>query len=241
MGKKYGVNLVDIKTDKVVKKMVHGEQTQLCRTLVECDYLINVPVLKGDCQTRLTRCLKNLKGCIPDSEKRRYHAAGLHNPIALLNTALRPDLHIIDSVCGDFTFEEGGNPVQSNRILMGFDPVLLDSYCARLLGYEADEIAYLRMARDYAVGRYADDATRIVELGSEGRPLVAANKGNAVRRIAEKVEEGGACSACYAALVYALNKTGYKPEEKIKSGKILKESVAVGWGSATVPRAVTDM
>jgi hypothetical protein len=44
---------------------------------------------------------------------------------------------------GDLDFEEGGNPVRMNRILAGSDPVLIDSYAAQLLGFEAEEIAYI--------------------------------------------------------------------------------------------------
>ena len=41
------------------------------------DRLINIPVLKGHCQTAMTCSLKNLKGCIPNKEKQRYHREGL--------------------------------------------------------------------------------------------------------------------------------------------------------------------
>ena len=58
----------------------------------------------------MTCALKNCKGCLPDREKRRFHAEGLMRPIAALATALRPELTIVDSLCGDLDFEEGGNP-----------------------------------------------------------------------------------------------------------------------------------
>ena len=143
LAKKYGLKLCDTKKDKVIKKTAHGLTLGVCETIANADFLINVPVLKGHCQTTLTCCLKNMKGCIPDSEKRRYHNIGLHKPIAVLNTILKPDLHVIDGICGDPTFEEGGKPVIANRILTGTDPVLLDSYGAALLGYEPASIDYL--------------------------------------------------------------------------------------------------
>jgi len=113
---------------------------------LEVDYLINMPVLKAHCQTKLTCALKNLKGCIPDSEKRRFHTLGLHKPIACLGAAVRADLTIVDAIVGDLTFEEGGTPVQMNRIIAGKDPVLIDAYAAQLIGYEKDDIAYISMA-----------------------------------------------------------------------------------------------
>jgi uncharacterized protein (DUF362 family) len=135
LAKKYGIKLFDTKNDKVIKKTIGDLTLGVCETILNADFLINVPVLKGHCQTTMTCCLKNMKGCIPDSEKRRYHNIGLHKPIAVLNTILKPQLHVIDSICGDPTFEEGGNPVRTDRILIGTDPVLLDSYGATFLGY----------------------------------------------------------------------------------------------------------
>ena len=45
--------------------------------------MINLPVLKGHCQTLITCALKNNKGLIPNAEKRRFHtlgAASSHRP-----------------------------------------------------------------------------------------------------------------------------------------------------------------
>ena len=152
LARKYGVKLIDLQRDAAVSLEVNGEELNVCREALAVDYLINVPVLKGHCQTRITCALKNLKGCIPDSEKRRFHTMGLHRPIAYLNKVLRQDLVIVDGIYGDLDFEEGGNPVQMNRIIVGKDPVLVDSYVAELLGYEIDDIPYIRIAAELGIG-----------------------------------------------------------------------------------------
>lgn len=205
LAKKYGLTLVDTKKDKVLRKKAQGLTLDVCQTFDSADFLINVPVLKGHCQTTVTCCLKNMKGCIPDSEKRRYHTIGLHHPIAALNTVIRPDLHVVDALCGDATFEEGGNPVQSNRILLGTDPVLLDSYAATLLGHDPRDIEYIPLAARYGVGRLLDDQTEIRELCREKRPTVRLRPSGGAQKLLRNVEERGACSACYASLVYALH------------------------------------
>ncbi len=125
----------------------------ICDEMSRLDYLINMPVLKGGhCQTKITCALKNMKGCIPDSEKRRFHTLGLHRPIAALNWAVRSDLVIVDGLIGDLDFEEGGNPVQMDRVLVGSDPVLVDSYVAALLGYEPEDIPYITFAAGLGLG-----------------------------------------------------------------------------------------
>ena len=105
-----------------------------------------------------------MKGCIPDTEKRRFHTLGLHRPIAYLNKVLRQDLIIVDGIYGDLDFEEGGNPVQMNRIIVGKDPVLVDSYVAQLLGYEIDDIPYIGMAEKLGVGSTDLNRAAVMEL-----------------------------------------------------------------------------
>ena len=236
LSKKYGVALVDTKRDKTVTiSGGRADGLKICVSAFDTDFLINVPVLKGHCQTRLTCCIKNLKGLIPDSEKRRYHSAGLTKEIAKLGTAIKPQLHVIDSICGDLDFEEGGSPVDSNRIILGFDPVLLDSYCASLIGYHPDDIGYLRLAKEYGVGEYFSDSTRIVRLNAGEKPRTKRFHSAGAQRYVPMIDDDGACSACYAALVYALRQTGRIPirnaDAKVKIGQGFKGRQAEGLGS----------
>ena len=231
LAKKHGLKLFDTKKDKIVQKTVHGLTLDVCETVANADFLINVPVLKGHCQTTLTCCLKNMKGCIPDGEKRRYHNIGLHKPIAALNTILKPDLHVIDGICGDPTFEEGGKPVTANRLLIGTDPVLLDSYGAMLLGYDPDSIDYLRYDVEYGLGRMFDDTATVRELQTENRPKTSpTGQGDLVRRWAKHIDEQSACSACYAALIFALNSAGAPAHGKIKIGQGFRSKKCNGFG-----------
>jgi hypothetical protein len=184
----------------------------------------------------MTCCLKNMKGCIPDSEKRRFHTMGLDKPIAALNTVIKPQLHIIDSICGDLTFEEGGNPMESNRIMLGFNPVLLDSYCAGLMGYHPSEIGHLHYAKQYGVGDYCDESTEIVELNAALRPSTPMAHNSIAKHLARHIDEDSACSACYAALIFALNKAGthmlHHPV-KIGQGYRGKKCAGLGIGNCT--------
>jgi uncharacterized protein (DUF362 family) len=248
LSKRYGVRIVDTKKNKIIKKTAHGLELGICSIFFENDFFINVPVLKGHCQTRVTCCLKNLKGCIPDSEKRRYHNIGLHEPIAALNTILKPDIHIIDGICGDPTFEEGGNPVTANRILCGFDPVELDSYCANLLGFSPEEIEYICLANKYGVGNLYNKTTKIYEYRTENRTKItmnqSENQSSLVRELSSLIDENNACSACYAALIFALNKIGIrelrkKISEPIKIGQGFRGTRSTGLGIGDCTKSCT--
>ena len=54
ISKKYGVKLFDLKKDKYVRKSAGGIDMEVSQKVLETDYLINLPVMKGHCQTNMT-------------------------------------------------------------------------------------------------------------------------------------------------------------------------------------------
>lgn len=89
--RRHQVPFVDLQKDSFQTLDAAGMPISVCEEALRLDYLINLPVLKGHCQTTVTCALKNSKGMIPNSEKRRFHTLGLHKPIAHLNTVIRQD------------------------------------------------------------------------------------------------------------------------------------------------------
>lgn len=221
---KYGVRLIDLKKDKTKTLSINDKSITVCCSPLEADFLINVPVLKAHCQTLLTCALKNLKGCIPDSEKRRFHVHGLHENIALLNALLKTHLVIVDGIIGDLTFEEGGNPVHMDRIILGTDPVLVDSYAARLIGYSPDDIRYIGLAEKLGVGKSAIGKDCVIELNQDSLKKIV-NTGNKVRNLSRRINEKQACSACYGSLIHALCRL-----EERGVLKELREDIHIGQG-----------
>lgn len=200
LSQRYGVPLVDLKRDSTYRCRVDDLDLDICRTPTDVDFLINVPVLKAHCQTHLTCALKNLKGCIPDTEKRRYHTLGLHRPIAALNKALRQSLVVVDGIIGDLTFEEGGTPVTMDRVIAGQDPTAVDAYCASLLGLSLEQVPYIKMAADLGVGTSEYSITAL-NSGSE-----ASLHTGSIGHLTKCVAEDQACSACLGSLIHALRR-----------------------------------
>jgi len=219
LSKKYNIPLFDLKDDSYEILSHEGYEVAICDSARNTDFLINVPVLKGHCQTRLTCCMKNLKGCIPDREKSRFHTQGLHEPIAVLNALLKPGYNVVDGICGDLNFEEGGTPIESNRIIAGRDSVQIDTYCAQLMGYEPDEIGYLAYAKDMGIGERYTAETTLIERNVENKPATRMKRPRAVDKYKPYIEEDGACSACYSALIYALYRFKKAPVERIYIGQ----------------------
>ena len=231
---KYGVGLTDLKKDRAVKVKSGQYDFAVCEKAVTSDFLINIPVLKGHCQTTITCCLKNLKGCIPDREKQRFHTMGLHGPIAWLNKAIKTDFCVIDGICGDLSFEEGGNPVTRNMLICGTDPLLLDTYCAGLLGHRTGDIEYLKIAARIGIGEVFGPDTKITGLNAGNKPKFDNRATGAAKRLTQHINEDGACSACYSALIQGLKTSGVAPHEKICVGQGFKDKHGgIGCGDCT--------
>lgn len=239
ISKKYDIPLIDLKEDSYT---AYGDKPtiNICDTAMKVDFLINIPVLKAHCQTKLTCALKNLKGCIPDKEKRRFHTIGLHEPIAWLNKFLKSHLVIVDGIIGDLTFEEGGTPVSMNRIIMGTDPVLIDSYAAQLIGYSKEDIEYICIAEELGVGSTDLYEAKILEL-NDGKVGIDMEQGRIkLEYLSKYIYDDNACSACYGSLMHALERIREKGlldsmTNKIYIGQGYKgqEVKGIGIGSCT--------
>jgi len=237
LSRKCGVPLIDLKNDKTTTLKSGGYKIEICDEALNTDFLINVPVLKAHCQTRLTCCMKNLKGCISDDEKRRFHSLGLHKPIAALNTLIKTGYCVVDSICGDLSFEEGGTPVEANRIIAGRNPLTIDSYCAELIGYKPDDIDYLPYGKEMGIGEYYSSKTKIIELNAQEKPIRNTSTFREINKYKNIIAEDAACSACYSALIFALHRLGGKVrlDGKIHIGQGFKgkNGEGIGIGNCT--------
>ncbi|MFP3088960.1 DUF362 domain-containing protein [Treponema sp. TIM-1] len=225
-----GVELIDTQKDPFNAYDCRGMKIEICDSARAVDFMINLPVMKGHCQTLLTCALKNNKGIMPDREKRRFHSLGLHKPIAHLNTVARNDFILVDGICGDLDFEEGGNPVPAGRIFAARDPVLCDAWAAEQMGYRVEDIPYIGLAEKLGVGSGDLKKVLIRELSSPdaSRSLAAATglprPGGKVRGLTPFIQEDAACSACYAGLIFALSRM--RREELAR----IREKIAIGQG-----------
>ena len=222
ISKKYSVPLVDLQQDASVFCEGSNGGYRICQSILELDRLINIPVLKGHCQTAMTCAVKNLKGCIPNSEKQRYHREGLSQAIADLNEILQPDLILVDAMEGDPGFEEGGNPFTLNLFMAALDPVLLDTYACSLLGLKTSDVPYIKKAAALGVGS-SELSTDTLYALNKGEGLNNLQQSSLAAGLSGHIDEKGACSACFSSLTQALK---HMQEENLP----LPETVCIGQG-----------
>lgn len=130
---------------------------------------------------------------------------GLHKPIAHLAAGISQDFIVVDNICGDWDFEDGGNPVVMNRILAAEDPVLCDAYVCHLMGYRPEDVPYIPMAGQLGVGdaRWENACIREINAPEEEAVLPDTRK---IVELQDAVEEVESCSACYGYLIPALER-----------------------------------
>ena len=222
---KYGVKLIDTQKDSYKEYNCKGVGINICDSAMAVDFMINMPVLKGHCQTRVTCALKNNKGVIPNKEKRKFHTMGLHKPIAHLNTVAKNDFILVDSICGDLDFEEGGNPVRMDRIMAALDPVLCDAYVCDLMGYSIDDVPYIGLAEKLGVGCADTSKANIVEISAPEKAHISSKSSRRIQNLEKYIDQNDACSACYGNLIHALNRL-----DEEGSLRRLNDKICIGQG-----------
>lgn len=142
--KKYqNVSLVDIYHTNY-KESMHF----MVSDILEGRSLINLPVLKGHAQVGLTCAVKNLKGLLSRSDKKKFHREGLHEHLSTL-VDLKPELTLVDAInCQECEGDFLSKKYHFNLLICGKDPVTVDDFCAKLVGFKIDEIDYLKLLID---------------------------------------------------------------------------------------------
>ena len=215
---------VDVPNGKVLKKALIAE------TVRKVDYLINLPILKVHSETTVTIGMKNLKGCIPDQEKSRFHRLNLHQCIADLNTVIIPDLTMVDATLCSLEWELGGLPVRFNTILAGTNVLATDIVAASMLGYRIDEVEHLRLAAQTHLGPASLEEIKIINPVKlrEIQPDQATGISEKTHYHLPGLEviEKGTCSSCKGALLAAmrrLSKERRSPSCTILMGQRVRE------------------
>lgn len=234
IAKKYSVKVIDFKREKHINKEVpQGKEiknVKIASPVFEYDYLINVPVLKIHCQTTVTIGMKNLKGCIHDQEKHRFHRLNLHQCIVDLNTVIKPDLTIVDATTCSLQWELGGDPVKLDTIVVGENVLAVDMIAASLLGYNIDDVRHLKIAGKSGIGPKNIKEIEVFNIGeieSSEKVIEDEQKNLKSYKLTNlKVIKKGTCTSCEGALTAAirrLSKEGHSPECAVVMGQLAAE------------------
>jgi len=152
-----GCTLVNLDKDKRIKctitKAWRLKETKIAKSILDCDKLINVPVMKTHMQCIVTLGLKNLKGVMPLRWKAKVHDldgkdgySGLEVGIADLHRLIIPNLTVVDGTIameGRGPFD--GDPVKMDLIIAGENEVLVDAVCSCIMGFDPEKIPSIQL------------------------------------------------------------------------------------------------
>ena len=166
--------LVDLNTDDVHPVALKTRASNLKKLylpakILGADFVVSMPKMKTHHWSGVTLSLKNMFGIVPGScygwPKNILHWAGISNSILDINSAVRPDFAIVDGI----TAMEGNGPIQGSAkscglLVLGDDPVAVDSTCARIMCLRPERIDYIRQA-GLLLGHLQEE--KILQLGEK--------------------------------------------------------------------------
>lgn len=176
-----GAPFVDLNTAHVRRTPLDSRYTSLGELwlpspVLDADLVVSMPKLKTHHWGGVTLSLKNCFGMVPGRiygwPKNVLHWAGVEESILDVAAAVRPDLAIVDGIVGmqgDGPIK--GEPVATGAIVVGTDPVAVDSTAARLMTVDPERVQYLAEA-----GRFLGQVTPelIEQIGEDPEALAVA-------------------------------------------------------------------
>jgi uncharacterized protein (DUF362 family) len=159
--KAYKIKTIDNPKAKVLKRV------KLWELATEVDVLISLPVIKTHDHEPATLALKNMKGLMPDSEKKNFHNKyGLFQAIADLNLVVRPQLTIVDGIfCREGLGYPWSEELEMDLIIAGKDPVSVDTVTLMVMDINPKEQKHAVLAEKAGIGTM--DINKIDIVGEE--------------------------------------------------------------------------
>ncbi len=150
-----------VKTTKVVKEFL------------DCDVLINLPIIKHHVGVGMSGNLKNMMGAQDGPSNQFFHAGSgakseygdvpfLSQCIADLNTLRKTNLCVADAT--EVLLTNGpagpGRLGKFDKVIIGTDPVAVDAYGAPLINLKAADVLMIVRSAEFGVGQ--PDVTKLV-------------------------------------------------------------------------------
>jgi len=147
--RRYGVKCFNIHDRPFEKVDIgSGEDLKVNVDFLECDFLVDIPVLKTHFQTVVSLGIKNIKGLIDIESRKKCHSIGpgmdLHHYVSRLAAKIPPSLTLVDGI---YSNEIGphfsGNIRRSDLLIASPDMLAADKVGAKILGYDPSQVPHL--------------------------------------------------------------------------------------------------
>jgi len=159
MARKLGVDVLFLDESRYKEMAVKGELIKthpVYPEIVECDLVINVPILKHHRLADLTMCMKNYMGVI--GERKSFHNKGIATCVADITRFMKPRLCILDAVRvltanGPSGGKSADDVAVKGVVAAGVDIVALDALGAEIMGKDPKAIESVKKGEETGLGR----------------------------------------------------------------------------------------
>jgi len=198
LNKRYGVKTINVFEREFREvDLGNGETLNFNADILDCDFVVDIPVLKTHAQTVVSLGIKNLKGMIDINSRKKCHNADpdkdLNYWVAKLADPMPPILTVLDGI---YTTERGpsfdGRVRRSNIVVASTDLLSADMVGAKILGYESSEVPHLvHAAKNCNRSNDLSDVKLVGEgidtVGSHHKYSFPYNKNNTMPLLMEKM------------------------------------------------------
>jgi uncharacterized protein (DUF362 family) len=161
------LNLDDTRRINLLSHYTGMDALFLPESVLTCDLLVSMPKIKTHHWAGMTLSLKNMFGIVPGVHygwpKNLLHWRGIDESVVDINSTVYPHFVIADGIVA----MEGNGPIQGKSkacgvLVLGDDPVAVDSTCARVAGLNPAKIKHLQLASQF-LGN--SEESRILQIG----------------------------------------------------------------------------
>jgi uncharacterized protein (DUF362 family) len=166
-GKIKAINYADDFKKVTIPRGKSLKEVYVSKDVLDADVFINVPIAKVHSSAVTTLSMKNLMGIVWD--RGEFHMRGLHQCIADLSTIMKPDLIILDAYRILMTNGPGGpgEVKEAGELVVGTDPVAVDTYGSHLLDKDPGYIEYITAASSHGIGNMDMDRINTVYVDAQ--------------------------------------------------------------------------
>lgn len=161
------VKFINLSKEESIVYYIAEKEINLPKIMLDANYVVNLAKMKTCGHTLVTLSIKNLFGCFKEAKKSKYHKK-LDEILPFLAKTIRSDLNIVDGLtCMEGNGPVVGNPIHMGVVIAGFNPVSVDSFCSKLMGFDPSEIKHIINSEVLGVGSLEFEA-----LGDPWQPLI---------------------------------------------------------------------
>ena len=156
--KKYGAEVSHVEDFRLREMTIGGtaiKKWEVYKDFVECDKIINVPILKNHGLSGITMGFKNWLGAV-GGHRGALHQ-NIHETVVDLGKFFKPRLTVLDAYRILLRNGPQGGSLDDvmlkKTVVAGIDPVAVDSYGALLFGKKPGDCQFIKNAFDQGLGQ----------------------------------------------------------------------------------------